>query len=207
VRAWIYERAFRPLTEAWYAAALSRMPVGTRMLDIGVGTAGSLVRNGALLRERDITVVGIDIDGDYLREAERQIKLFQLEDRIVVRKVDAKHLDEQGFGAAYFGASFMLMDDPPGVLAHVASLLAPGGLIFFTQTFQERRSPFWEKAKPLLHKITTIHFGQVTYEDQFLAHVDLGGCEVEEQVVLGGRRGRRTARLIVARAKAQRAAS
>jgi tRNA A58 N-methylase Trm61 len=197
LRAWIYEVGFRPFTTAWYAEVLSRLPTGARLLDVGVGTAGSLVRNGDLLRERDLHVVGVDIDADYLRAARKQIARWGLEDRIEVRHTSIHDFEEMGFHAAYFGASFMLMPHPSHVLRHVGTLLRPGGKVYFTQTFQESRSTFWERAKPLLHKVTTIHFGNVTYEADFLKQVDDAGFRVLEHVTMSGG-GERTARLVVA---------
>jgi hypothetical protein len=78
----------------------------------------------------------------------------------------------------------MLMPDPQGALRHVMSRLKPGGRVWFTQTFQEKRSALVETMKPLLVKLTTIDFGQVTYEEDFLRVADEAGMEVLENDVL-----------------------
>ena len=81
-------------------------------------------------------------------------------------------------------------------LAQILTQLTDGGHVYFTQTFQERRSPFLEKAKPMLKKLTTIDFGTVTYEEDFRKTVAAGGLEIDEMVELG-RTGNRSYRLAV----------
>src|SRR5690606_11428696 len=103
-----------------------------------------------------------------------------LRDRVDVRLESI--YDHRGgpYDAVYFSASFMLIPDPAGCLRHVVDLLEPDGRVFFTQTFQERPSKLIEKAKPLLKTVTTIEFGQVTYEDDFLHTIEEGGLELVE---------------------------
>jgi tRNA A58 N-methylase Trm61 len=119
-----------------------------------------------------------------------------LSDRVEVRLESI--YDHRGgpYDAAYFSASFMLMPDPPAVLRHVLGLLAPGGRVFFTQTFQDRKSGLMEKAKPLLKKVTTIEFGRVTYEQEFRDTVAKGGLALTELTTMG-RSGARSYRLAV----------
>lgn len=190
MRSLIYEIGFRPLTMQGYREVLSRQPVGGRFLDVGVATGGSLVRNGQILRDRDLSVYGIDIDADYLRTCRKQVDAYGLGDRIEVEHQSVYDLNVGGFDGAYFGASFMLMPDPVAAARRVVDALTAQGRIFFTQTFQEVPSTFWERAKPLLHRVTTIHFGRVTYEAEFLATLDAAALDVVDTMVLRGGRDR-----------------
>ncbi len=180
MRAWIYDRAIKPLTVRWYRSVLERLEPGTLMLDIGIGTGSSLVANASLLRERNIRVVGVDIDPDYVKAARKLIQKHGIDDLVEVRLESV--YDHRGgpYDAVYFAASFMLMPDPAGALRHVMRLLTPSGRVFFTQTFHEKRSPLLEKAKPLLVKVTTIDFGKVTYEEDFIRVVKAAGMEIIE---------------------------
>jgi hypothetical protein len=51
----------------------------------------------------------------------------------------------------------------------VRSLVTSEGSVYFTQTFEHRRSRAVELVKPLLRPVTGIDFGRVTYEGEFRA--------------------------------------
>jgi SAM-dependent methyltransferase len=184
VRAWIYDRAIQPLTRGWYREVLMRLAPGSALLDVGIGTAGALVANGDLLRSHRLKVTGIDIDADYVKQATRAVHKGALDHRVHVEICSV--YDHQGgpYDAAYFSASFMLMPDPSRALRHVSTLLRPGSPVYFTQTIHHTRNPLVETAKPLLHTVTTIHFGRVTYEDDFRNAVEAGGGSIREWITL-----------------------
>jgi len=197
VRAFIYDGVMVGLTRSWYASVLARVPRGSKILDVGVGTGGALVTQADVIRSRDLRIIGVDIDEDYLRTCRARVEQAGLSDRVQALNVSVYDYQETGFDAVYFACSFMLLPDPIGALRHVGGLLRPGGRVYFTQTFQERRSPLLERAKPLLHRLTTIHFGSVTYEADFFKTLDDGGYEVLDHTRMGGGSAR-TFRLVEA---------
>lgn len=201
MRAWIYDRAILPLTGGWYREVLARVPKNAHLLDVGIGTAGALVSNADLVREKALTVTGVDIDGDYIKAARKAVDKAGLGAQVTPTLQSIYEHQGGPYDAAYFAASFMLMPDPCGALNHVVSLLKPGGRVFFTQTFEDKPSKLMEKAKPLLKAVTTIDFGQVTYEQDFLDAVESCDLEVLELTTMGGR-GRRSYRLAVAAPRA-----
>lgn len=180
VRGLIYDAAILRLTTKWYAEVLDRLPRGARLLDVGIGTGGALANNADTVVGKELRVVGVDIDEDYVKRSRKHMERAGLHDHVEVRLESV--LDHQGgpYDAVYFSASFMLMPDPPGVLRYVQSLLTPRGRVYFTQTFQDRKSPVLEKAKPLLKAVTTIEFGRVTYEEEFRTTVEAGGLRLVE---------------------------
>jgi ubiquinone/menaquinone biosynthesis C-methylase UbiE len=184
VRGLIYDAAILPLTTKWYAEVLSRLPDGARLLDVGIGTGGALVRNAEIVRAKDLRVVGVDIDAAYIARCQKQVAEAGLSDRVEARLESVTDHAGGPYDAVYFSASFMLMPDPPAVLRHVIGLLSPEGRVYFTQTFQDRRSQLLEKAKPLLGKVTTIEFGRVTYEEDFRETVAAGGLDLTELVTM-----------------------
>lgn len=199
MRGLIYDVVIRPLTAGWYREVLSRLSLGSRLLDVGIGTGGALVANAPLIWQKDLQIVGVDIDPDYIQRAAKLVREKSLEGHVEVRLQSVyDHVAVRPYDAVYFSASFMLLPDPQGCLRHIRAQLAPGGRVFFTQTFQEKRSALMEKAKPMLHKVTTIHFGQVTYEADFMAILRASGMHVD-MVETIGKAGPRTYRLVVAR--------
>jgi len=185
VRAWIYDRAFSGLTTNWYREVLERLPRGARLLDVGIGTGASLARSAPIVRERHLHIVGLDIDDTYLRRCRQRLAEAGLARHVTARLESVYDHHGGPYDAIYFSASFMLLPEPVRALRHVARLLAPGGRIFFTQTIHARKSPVMERLKPLLHRITTIHFGRVTYEEEFVAAIRQAGLQVDEWHTLG----------------------
>lgn len=198
MRARIYDAAIVHLTAGWYRTVLSRLPVGCRLLDVGIGTGSALLANAALLAARDLHVTGVDIDADYVARCRAAVAAHDLGGRVMVRHESVTDHRGGPYDAVYFSASFMLLPDPPAALRHVGTLLAPGGQVWFTQTFEHRRSRVVEVVKPLLRRVTTIDFGRVTYEDDFRHAVAAGGMTLQAlEVFEPGRR--RSSVLAVAR--------
>ena len=158
----IYGAAIVGMTAGWYRAVLERLPAGARLLDIGIGTGSALLANADVLVSRDLHVVGVDIDAAYIERCTAAIAARGLTDRIEARHESI--YDHRGgpYDAAYFSASFMLLPDPLAALRHVTALLAPGGRLYFTQTFEHQPSRLVEVLKPLLRLVTTIDFGGYT---------------------------------------------
>jgi ubiquinone/menaquinone biosynthesis C-methylase UbiE len=196
LRAWIYDRAILGLTTQWYAEVLNRLHEGAHLLDVGIGTGGALAANEALVHAHKLRVTGVDIDPDYVKKATERMRKAGLADAVDIRLQSI--YDHQGgpYDAVYFSASFMLMPDPAEALRHVCTLLTDDGRIYFTQTFQDKRSKVLEKVKPMLKKATTIDFGEVTYEEDFREVVQAAGVELVELEVME-RKGTRSYRLAV----------
>jgi cyclopropane fatty-acyl-phospholipid synthase-like methyltransferase len=185
VRAWLYDRVLMGLTAGWYREVLARLPEGASLLDIGIGTGSAVARSAALVRARRIRILGLDIDPDYVTQCEKVLNRAGLSDQVTVQLRSV--YDHRGgpYDAAYFSASLMLLADPVGAIKHVAAQLAPGGWVFFTQTFHHERSLLMERVKPMLHHLTTIHFGRVTYEEDFRQVLKDAGLELLEFHTMG----------------------
>ncbi|WP_018877716.1 bifunctional 2-polyprenyl-6-hydroxyphenol methylase/3-demethylubiquinol 3-O-methyltransferase UbiG [Thioalkalivibrio sp. ALE28] len=197
MRSVIYDFLILRLTARWYAAALERMPDGARVLDVGIGTAGSLLANAGDVRRKRLRLTGIDIDGDYVRRARQRLEGSSLADCVEVRQESVYDHAAGPYEVVYFSASFMLLPDPEQALRHCKGLLAPGGRFMFTQTIQRRPVRWMEILKPLLRRITTIDFGHVTYEADLRAQLAAAGLAVEEWRVLTTH-GSRASCLVVA---------
>ncbi|MGC3872999.1 class I SAM-dependent methyltransferase [Halomonas sp. GXIMD04776] len=198
MRSFIYDTPILKLTSRWYAEVLMRMPEGTTVLDVGIGTAGALAANAATVKRKDLQVTGIDIDADYIKSARRRLTASALSDHAEVRLESIYDHHGGPYDAVYFSASFMLLPEPGRALRHCRGLLCPGGRIFFTQTIQKRPSRWMERLKPVLKRVTSIDFGRVTYEEAFKAQLRAAGLELEEFVFLS-HHGNRASCLAVAR--------
>ena len=200
MRAWIYDKIFHPLSKRWYRTVLASLPEGSHVLDVGVGTGSSLISNADLLIERNMNVTGIDIDAQYLKACRKRIDEENLSEYIDVREQSVYTLDEsEQYDAVYFSASFMLLPNQKEALEVIKRCLSAGGLVCFTQTFEAKKTRFWEVIKPLLVRFTTIHFGAVTYEKPFLALLEDSGFEVVKNDLIMKRGANRHMKAIMAK--------
>jgi len=198
MRAQIYDTAISKLTTGWYREVLDRVGTDVDVLDVGIGTGTALLGNAEHLVASDVRVLGIDINEAYIRRCQKSITDVGLSTHVEAKVQSVYDHTDGPYDVVYFSASFMLLPDPVEALRHVCTLLKPHGTIYFTQTFEERRTALMEHIKPLLKRITTIDFGRVTYEDDFvavLAEADLEVLEMSEM----GRKGPRTFRLVAGR--------
>ena len=78
-------------------------------------------------------------------------------------------------------------------------MLTSNGLIYVTQTFQNRPSPVMEMLKPLLLRFTSIDFGRVVYHSQVREIADKAGMMIIEDEPVPGSidNASQTARLLV----------
>jgi hypothetical protein len=146
-------------------------------------TIGALIRCQSLLKSKNIRVVGVDYDAQYVSVAQTAITNQGLEDYISVvamsvhdvqtkrseltvpGRMKAESSPPHQFNAVYFSGSFSLLPDRVGAIQVVAPLLLPNaGKIYITQTYQRQGSMLLSYLKPLLRFLTTIDFGQLVTE-------------------------------------------
>jgi 2-polyprenyl-3-methyl-5-hydroxy-6-metoxy-1,4-benzoquinol methylase len=173
------------MTKEWYKNVLERVDNGAHVLDVGIGTGTALFRNKSLLQKKNISVTGIDYDKDYVQLCDKNIINEKLSKSVDVRHVSVYEYKGGPYDAAYFSGSLMIMPDPVAALTHVKKMLKPNGKIFITQTFETKKNWLLETTKPLLKFLTTIDFGNVTYEKDFLKSVEKANLKIIENVSLG----------------------
>ena len=202
----IYDLLIIKMTKVWYRAVLTRCRGGDRMLDIGIGTATALVKNKDLIVSKRLVVVGIDYEDAYIKKAAKVIVDAGLGE---LCKVHCKSIYEPAlrhvfsgaarFDCAYFSGSLTLMPDPVAALKCAAAMIVPDGVIYVTQTFQNRPSPIMERIKPLLRRFTSVDFGRVTYYQEVADIAQKAGMLIVEDGPIPGSidNASQTARLIV----------
>ena len=176
------------------------------MLDVGVGTGGALLRCADLIREKDLKVVGIDIDQAYVEAGKMSVAKSGMSDRVSIDAVDvyagkdtvlelAKKLgiiettDGQFVDAVYFSGSFSLLPDPVKALQLVSKYVKDNGekgQIYITQTYQRKTPFFLPYIKPLMKYATTIDFGNLVREEEILQTFEESGLKLLEHGVIPG---------------------
>lgn len=113
---------------AWRRFLVSRIPPGARVLDVATGTAGVAIE---LVRRRDATVVGLDQSEPMLREGLRRVAVAGLAGRVrcVLGRAERLPFPSERFDALTFTYLLRYVDNPPAVLAELARVVRPGGVV------------------------------------------------------------------------------
>ena len=183
----MYDYFIVAMTTRWYHSFLLRLPENASVLDVGIGTAASLIANKDIILERTLNIVGVDYDEHYVAAA------ANLEHYI---SVDCASIHDfspqigQTFEAVYFSGSFMIIRNKVQALNPCQRMLtASTGKFYFTQTIEQRGmvAPLVSMiVKPALKMVTSIDFGQVTYRDEFDKTLKAAGLKTELYQVLSG---------------------
>lgn len=183
LRSLVYDSLITRMTTQWYRHVLIEIPPGSVVLDVGIGTATSLLANRDIVLSKGLRVVGVDYDAAYIATARRNIEDSTASERVRVVQCSIHDYagDDEKFDVVYFSGSFMIIPRQADALRHCVALLrsrAPqggaAGNIFFTQTFENESFFLMSRViaplmKRLLRLLTSIDFGQVTYETDFRA--------------------------------------
>lgn len=201
LRPWIYDILIVQLTVRFYKEVLMRLDDKAILLDVGIGTGTALLKNKDLILKKNLQIIGVDYDQDYVKKCDANIKDCNLENNVtVIHKsiYDYNTSLNTKFDAIYFSSSLMIMPDPVKALTHCISMFKykDDGKVYVTQTFEEKKNVLLEFVKPLLKFIITIDFGNITYFNDFMDTMNKAQLKVVENKKLGGQGTARTYRLI-----------
>jgi SAM-dependent methyltransferase len=133
---------------------------GLRVLDLGCGSGGDVYLLSRLVGEGG-EVVGVDMTAEQLAIAERHRDYHRerygygrsnvrfLEGR--VEHLDALGLEPGGFDLIVSNCVINLSPDKAAVLAQAHALLKPGGELYFSDVYADRRVPAELAADPVLY--------------------------------------------------------
>lgn len=143
-------------------------------LDVGSGTGAPLQTIINNLKESYSKIVGVDMHHEYTLEAQRR---FASDPDVTIYEMNfydiKKQLNEK-FNFIFFSFSFMLMPDQVAAINTAKSCLENDGRIAFLMTINPKENPIVRKLKPLIYKLTSIDFGNQTYQSQFEEVLKIG---------------------------------
>jgi alpha-N-acetylglucosaminidase len=159
-------------TDHCYGNCLDYFAQNSSILDVGIGNGLMMKTYHPLIKSKGLKITGLDINKTYLNHCDNLIHSYGLENNIQIcnQAVEA-YVPRNGscYDFVLFSMSFMLLSDQKTVLKRVRKWLKPDGQILFFHTVFKMKSKLMEYVKPRLKYITTIDFGNVTYENDFLA--------------------------------------
>ena len=166
----LYKWVIGDATAYCYRSCLDYFSENSVILDVGIGNGVMVRDHHREIKEKNLKITGLDIDSTYLKQCRELVENYDLADQIQVfeKPVEEFRPGRNGsFDYILFSMSFMLLDDQESVLRKVSKWLKPEGEVVFFQTMFKTRNRLIEEIKPRLKHLTTIEFGEVTYDDRF----------------------------------------
>ncbi|WP_028575306.1 class I SAM-dependent methyltransferase [Desulfonatronovibrio hydrogenovorans] len=183
----LYNLIISDTTRLCYHNCLRLYPENSSILDVGIGNGIMIKKNHSLIKGKNLSITGLDINKHYLEHCKKMIRVFDLESQVKVHHQSVLTFNPPEkfcFDYIFFGMSFMLMKDQKKVLDRTKEWLKPAGKVIFFQTMFKNKSKLMEFVKPRLKFLTTVDFGQVTYEKDFYELLDQENfCPCEDKLL------------------------
>ncbi|WP_052507146.1 class I SAM-dependent methyltransferase [Desulfonatronovibrio magnus] len=179
----LYNLIFSDMSKLCYTNCLQLYPEKAQILDVGIGNGVMIKKNHKLIKEKNLQIIGLDINKHYLEHCRKLISEYSLENQVqVIQESVLKFTPPNNinFDYVFFGQSFMLMSEQKEILEKTKQWLKPEGKVVFFQTMFKNKSKLMEFVKPRLKFLTTVDFGKVTYEKEFyklLSEGNFSSCE------------------------------
>ena len=77
----IYDWIITNMTKVWYRELIKRLPVGARVLDVGIGTGTALLSNADAVLAKKLEWIGLDVDRSYVRHCNESLGSSLLRDQ------------------------------------------------------------------------------------------------------------------------------
>ncbi|MFI5002432.1 MAG: class I SAM-dependent methyltransferase [Reyranellales bacterium] len=150
------QRHLYDFTRKYYLLGRDRLierlapPAGTRVLEIGCGTARNLV--AAARAWPDVQFFGIDISAEMLATARRTVEREGLSGYVRLARADATRFDPAllfgvpGFSRIFISYSLSMMPGWQAVLERSLGWLLPGGELHIVDFGGQERLPRWFRA-------------------------------------------------------------
>ncbi|GAA3548395.1 hypothetical protein GCM10022222_34970 [Amycolatopsis ultiminotia] len=138
---------------------------GGPVLDVGSGIGGTLLTTVSLFDQ--LHGVGVEVVAEIATELRSRTQAAGLADRVEIRAVDARELNDEGvFAASFWAQPFFAGDARPGTLAAIHRALRPGGLLLMQELFPPltEQAGAREHLDQLFHRRAGATFGRSAEE-------------------------------------------
>lgn len=199
----VYSLIVSEVTDGCYGTCLPVFPASARILDVGIGNGAMIKTYHDVIRAKRLSITGLDVDRDYLEHCNRLIRDYGLETNIHTELTPVEEYSPPApgyFDCVLFSMSFMLLRDPRLVLRRIRPWLGAGGQVVFVQTMFRHTSRLLELVKPRLKYVTSVDFGRVIYEGDFLLLLRSEGLQILDDRLIARKWFGGECRMVCARA-------
>jgi SAM-dependent methyltransferase len=182
IKFYLYNMLVSKYTSILYKKFLKKIPENSIVLDIGIGNAYALIQNSDILVNKNIEIIGLDIDVTSINIAKKIIKEKNLDDFITVECVNIyDYKKEDKFDYIYFSNSYSVIPGIHEMMEYVCdNLLSDNGAIIVSTTLDNRTNYFKEVIKPKMKKILfDIDFGEHIVLENFINNMTKNNLIIE----------------------------
>lgn len=183
----LYKVILGDVTNLCYRNCLDYFRDGASVLDVGIGNGLMLEKNHELIRQKNLSITGLDVNEHYIEQTRGLIRRYGLQDLMEVHHCNVEDFQSpqgQEYDYILFSMSFMLLPRQEQVLDRVKHWVGPEGEIVFFQTMFRDKSRLINWIKPKLKYITSVDFGEAVYEDEFFRLLSSNGLAVSRDRIL-----------------------
>jgi precorrin-6B methylase 2 len=174
VRTFLYDFIIVNYAENLNHTFLKSIPDNSSILEVGIATGLSLIKNRALIQKKKLSIDGIELDSDYIEACQRNIASNNLETLLKVTKMNLyNYLTEKKYDYILFSESYSVIPHVHILIEHCKRFLKQNtGKIIVLTTLEDEITMMKLLIKPRLYYFTTIDFGKVTTKAEFIAKIE-----------------------------------
>lgn len=151
-------------TPSLYRKALDYFPKGSKILEVGIGTGMCLSENSDIIKQKNLNIVGIDIDDEYIQKCKQTIQEAGLSDFCSAETKDLFDVEDK-FDYVFFMESYPVIprEIMKNMLFKAQSLThVTFGNLVLVHNLCDSGGVLWKVIKRNLKYVVGADFGRVT---------------------------------------------
>lgn len=176
-------------TQGIMRKVLESLPDNVMILDVGIGTGYTYAKNDDLIKRKNLAILGVDIDPEYIRHAEQAVIDHELEDQIklIVHDiyVPSSEIPTEFFDYVIFSDSYAVIPEVHEMISFCERFLRPNSesqMIVVSTLFDQYNDKFdWIKNHIIY--LTSIDFGKMMVKNDLMVYIQsrIGDQQVNDQ--------------------------
>jgi SAM-dependent methyltransferase len=171
---------FKLATPNLYNYSISKLKNNSKVLDFGCGNGICYKNNNVIstIKNKNLNIIGIDIDEIYIKQCSERIITSNLQDNVYIKLMNIFDYeieeDKHKFDYVVFSESAPLLSNEllVNIIKYIDNnLLKKDGKIIFINNLTDSKNPM-KKLKPYLKYLSLIDFGRLLSLEEFINIAD-----------------------------------